>query len=145
MADQRAGGDAGEIAWPVTGLHHVRLPVSDPWTSKEWYSRVLGFVPVMDVERETSVVGVVLRHTTGLVIGLHEDTARARALRGFAVLSLAVADRVQLGKWGELLSEAGVPHSPVMEGHLGEYLEIPDPDGILVLFHCGAAPYAEEA
>lgn len=154
MSDDEAVTDEGPpevdgvdeaASWPVIGLHHVRIPVSDPWRSREWYSRVMGFIPVLDLERESGVVGVVLRHPTGLVIGLHEEKPRAAALRGFAVLSMAVADPLDLERWCARLDQLGVAHGSVCEGHLGPYLEVPDPDGILMRFHSGVAPYAEEA
>ena len=131
--------------WLVTGLHHVRFPVTDPQTSRDWYARVLGFVPVLDYERERGVIGVVCRHPTGLVIGLHRDPLRARALCGFAVLSLAVAAPDDLERWIEHLDRLSVPHGPIKEGHLGLYLEVPDPDGIVIRFHSGPLPYVEEA
>lgn len=132
-------------AWCVTGLHHVRFPVADPRRSRDWYATVLGFVPVLDYEREPGVTGVVCRHPTGLVIGLHLDPRRARALRGFAVLSLAVEVRADLERWIARLDQLSVPHGPIREGHLGPYLEVPDPDGIVVRLHAGLLPYAEEA
>ena len=134
-----------ESRWPVIGLHHVRIPVSDSWTSRDWYSAVLGFVPVLDFEEELGPTGVVLRHPIGLVVGLHQDPVRANVLRGFAVLSLAVADRQQLEQWATHLATRRIPHGEIREGHLGPYLEVPDPDGIIVRFHSGPAPSSEEA
>jgi catechol 2,3-dioxygenase-like lactoylglutathione lyase family enzyme len=130
---------------PIAGLHHVRIPVAEPWRSRDWYSAAFGFVPVLDLERESGVVGVVVRHPSGLVVGLHEDPVRAAGLRGFAVLSLAVADPVQLESWAAAFDREGIDHGGICVGHLGHYLEVPDPDGIVVRLHSGAAPYAEEA
>lgn len=129
----------------IIGLHHVRFPVTDPQRSREWYATVLGFVPVLDYEWERGVIGVVCRHPSGLVIGLHRDPRRARALRGFAALSLAVAAPGDLDRWSERLDRLSAPHGPIQRGHLGPYLEVPDPDGIVVRFHGGPLPYAEEA
>lgn len=129
----------------VTGLHHVRFPVTDPQRSREWYVTVFGFVPVLDYERERGVVGVVCRHPTGLVIGLHRDRRRARALSGFAVITLAVAAPEDLERWVERLDHLSVVHGSIEEGHLGPYLEVPDPDGIVVRLHHGPLPYVEEA
>lgn len=129
----------------VTGLHHVRFPVTDPQISRDWYVMVLGFVPVLDYEQERGVVGVVCRHPTGLVIGLHKDPPRAKALRGFALLSLAVAAPDDLQRWIERLDQLSIRHGELEEGHLGPYVEVGDPDGIVVRFHGGPLPYAEEA
>jgi catechol 2,3-dioxygenase-like lactoylglutathione lyase family enzyme len=130
---------------PIIGLHHVRIPVSDAWVSRDWYMTVLGFRPLLDLEEEDGVIGVVLRHDEGLAVGLHRDRSRAAALRGFAVLGLTVEDRSQLERWAAVLDRAGIRRGPLVEGHLGFYLDIPDPDGILVRIHTGAGPDAEEA
>jgi hypothetical protein len=106
---------------------------------------VLGFKPVLDLEEEDRVVGVVLRHDQGFVIGLHRDPPRAAALCGFAVLGLTVTDRRGLERWAGELDRAGVRRGQLEEGHLGFYLDIPDPDGILVRLHTGTGPDAEEA
>jgi hypothetical protein len=38
-----------------------------------------------------------------------------------------------------------VNHGAPEEGHLGTYVDVPDPDGIIVRLHTGSAPDAEEA
>ena len=130
---------------PLSGLHHVRLPVSNAWTSRDWYMDVLGCSPLLDVEVEYGVVGVVIRHPCGVVIGLHQNAVRASALSGFAVLGFAVADRSTLEDWARTLEQGGVPHLGIAQGHLGWYLDVPDPDGIVVRLHTGSGPDTEEA
>jgi catechol 2,3-dioxygenase-like lactoylglutathione lyase family enzyme len=141
------GRRTGELSAPIVNLHDVRIPVTDVWLSKDWYMTVLGLVPVLDLEQEEGVVGAVLRHPLGFVVGLHHEPERAAALRGFAVLGLATPGEVQLRDWSATLEQQGLPHGPVEEGHLGWYMDVPDPDGILIRFHTGAgvAPNAEEA
>ena len=58
----RAGD--GEVLGSLEGLHGVRIPVTDALVSKDWYMTVLGLEPVLDLEEEQGVVGVVLRHPT---------------------------------------------------------------------------------
>ncbi len=128
----------------LTGLCHVRVPVGDPWRSRDWYANALGFVPVLDVEEERGLVGVVLKHRCGFVVGLHHDPSRAAALSGFAVVGLAVPDEAALARWAEVLDEQGILHGPIEEGHLGWYFDVPDPDGIAVRIHAGLPPYVEE-
>jgi catechol 2,3-dioxygenase-like lactoylglutathione lyase family enzyme len=129
----------------VIGLHHIRIPVTDPWVSRDWYMTTLGCLPVLDEEEENEVVGVVLRHPEGLVIGLHRDPRRAASLSGFAIVGLTVDGRGDLRKLCDRLDRAGTAHSTPSEGHIGWYVDVPDPDGILIRFHTGTAPGAEEA
>jgi catechol 2,3-dioxygenase-like lactoylglutathione lyase family enzyme len=142
MSDRLASDDPAAV---VLGLHHIRIPVSDAWVSRDWYMTVLGLHPLLHLEEEQGVVGVVLRHPLGFMVGLHRDPHRARALEGFAVLGLTVANRDELQRWMARLRDMDVPHRPIEQGHLGWYLDVPDPDGILVRFHTGTAPDAEEA
>ncbi|HVX20294.1 MAG TPA: VOC family protein [Acidimicrobiales bacterium] len=145
--DRWSGGDM--VPEPpstfVAGLHDVRIPVSDPWASRDWYVALLGCTAVLDLEEESGVVGVVLRHQSGLTIGLHRDRVRAVALRGFSVLGLTVEGPERLSKLTVALDHLGFGHLPPARGHLGEYVDVPDPDGLLVRFHTGWTPDAEEA
>jgi hypothetical protein len=67
------------------------------------------------------------------------------ALKGFALLVLAVPDRVALEACAIDLDRIGQIHSPIAQGHLGWYLDVPDPDGILIRFHTQTSFDAEEA
>jgi catechol 2,3-dioxygenase-like lactoylglutathione lyase family enzyme len=129
----------------VIGLHHIRIPVTDPWVSRDWYMTTLGCVPVLDEEEENEVVGVVLRHPEGFVVGLHRDPQRAACLSGFAILGLMVDGSPQLRQLCDRLDQNGVAHSAPAEGHIGWYVDVLDPDGILIRFHTGTAMAAEEA
>jgi catechol 2,3-dioxygenase-like lactoylglutathione lyase family enzyme len=134
-----------DVQAQIVGLHHVRIPVTDAWVSRNWYMTVLGFNPVLDLQQEQGLIGVVLRHPGGIVLGLHQDPTRAAILQGFAVLGLSVLDRARLQEWADELNRLGLPHRSLEEGHMGWYLDIPDPDGILVRLHTGTATDAEEA
>ena len=106
---------------------------------------ILGFKPILDLEQEDGVIGVVLRHDQGFVVGLHRDRSRAASLKGFAILGLTVEDRSQLERWVVEVDRAGIRRGSLEEGHLGHYLDIADPDGILIRLHTGAGADAEEA
>lgn len=123
----------------------MRIPVVEPWVSRDWYVSVLGFQPVLDLQEAEGLVGVVLRHPTGFVVGLHQDPERARALAGFVILALAVADREGLQASAELLDRSRQQRSSIEEGHLGWYLDVADPDGVLIRLHTATAVDAEEA
>jgi len=130
---------------PLDGIHHVRVPVSDIAVSREWYPDVLGFVPILDYEEEDRVVGVALAHGSGVTIGIHLDPPRARALAGFCVLALEVPGQEALAAWVDHLDAKAVAHSGVREGHLGLYVEVLDPDGIVLQLHTAEHPSADEA
>ena len=126
----------------VLGLHHVRVPVSDVLASRDWYAATLEFSPILVTEDEDTVTGIVMRHPSGVVLGLHRAPERAKALEGFAVVGLAVAD---LETWQAHLDDLGVAHSGIVDGHLGECLHVRDPDGMVVELHTPAQPSAEDA
>ncbi len=128
----------------ITGLNHIRLPVTDVGASTDWYVTVFELETLLYEEEESGPIGAVLRHSSGLVLGLHLDPDRARALHGFAILGLTVLDRSDLELWIRRLDELGMSHSGPMKGHLGWYLEVPDPDGIILQLHTGEQPNTEE-
>jgi catechol 2,3-dioxygenase-like lactoylglutathione lyase family enzyme len=134
--------------WPVesvVGIYHVRFPVSDVLLSRDWYASVLGFEPVLAYEEEDRVVGVALRHPSGVRLGLHLEPQRARALRGFAVLSLRVSTIADLEAWSAHFDRLGVEHSVIAAGHPGYRLEVADPDGIWVELHTIGHPTTDDA
>jgi catechol 2,3-dioxygenase-like lactoylglutathione lyase family enzyme len=129
----------------VVGLHHVRLPVSDVMRSRDWYTAVFGFESHLLVEEEDHVVGVVVGHRSGLTLGLHYAPALAHALHGFCSVALSVGTVTDLAQWCTRLDTLGISHTAPAEGHLGWYVEVPDPDGIIIQLHTIGQPTADEA
>jgi catechol 2,3-dioxygenase-like lactoylglutathione lyase family enzyme len=130
----------------VVGLHHVRLPVSDVMRSHDWYIDVLGFEPRLCLEEEDNVVGVVLAQSSGLTLGLHYAPELAHAHEGFCSIALSVGTIDDLTRWCTYLDTLGVSHSAPAEGHLGWYVEVPDPDGHVIQLHTiDGQPTADEA
>jgi len=121
------------------------VPVSDVMRSRDWYIDVLGFRPCLSVESEESVVGVVVDHPSGLAVGLHYDPSLAEALRGFSSIALSIGTDEDLTRWCARLDALGVGHSAPMQGHLGWYVEVPDPDGLVIQLHTIGQPSADEA
>jgi hypothetical protein len=105
----------------------------------------LAFEPILDLQEENGLVGVVLRHASGVVLGLHQDKLRARGLKGFVVVELTIADRVALERCAQALDGMGQVRSEIQQGHLGWYVDVPDPDGIVIRLHTATAVDAEEA
>ena len=126
----------------IVGLHHVRVPVSDVLVSRDWYLTVLGFIPMLVSEDETSVMGEALLHPSGLVVGLHIDPDAARALAGFCVLGLGVDD---ISDWVDYLDRTGIERGPVEVGHGGSHVSVVDPDGLVIELHTRVQPSTEDA
>src|SRR5579875_2388385 len=131
---------------PITHLHHIRIAVSDPWASRDWYSSILECEALLDLEDEDGVVGVLLRHSaSGVILALHRDPAIAAALRGFPIFGLAVPDLLSLRRYATWLDDHGADHSCLREGHLGSYIDVPDPDGIVIRVHSDTPVASEDA
>ena len=129
----------------VVGLHHLRVPVSDVMCSRDWYSTVFDFEPRLTLEEEDRVVGVVLIHESGLTLGLHHAPELARSLNGFCLVALSVGDSVDLDHWCTRLDTTGTKHTSPAEGHVGWYVEVSDPDGLIIQLHTIGQPTADEA
>jgi catechol 2,3-dioxygenase-like lactoylglutathione lyase family enzyme len=117
----------------ISGVHHVKLPVSDVERSREWYERVLGFELVVEFVEGGEVRGVALRRQGCVTqVALRHDPARARALAGFDALALLVPTRGDVHVWKAALDEAGEPHGGLVTGHGGGsvLVGLHDPDGI---------------
>jgi catechol 2,3-dioxygenase-like lactoylglutathione lyase family enzyme len=140
-------GEAAPTIVPPTiiGVHHVKVPVGDVIRSRDWYAEVLGFTPLLDFEEEDRLVGVALQQPNGFTIGLHLDPERASVLCGFPTIALSVGDADDLLDWLVYLDERGIEHSPISEGHLGWFIQLEDPDGLLVQLHTKGQPAADEA
>jgi catechol 2,3-dioxygenase-like lactoylglutathione lyase family enzyme len=121
---------------PTRGVHHFRLTVSDVDRSVAFYTSLLGFKKLMDLNP-----GAFLSNgQVGLGIGPHHDPARAsRGDRfdenriGLDHLSFTVASRADLEDAVRLLDKRRVPHSEIRD--LGpafgiDILIFRDPDNI---------------
>lgn len=117
----------------ITGIHHLKLPVSDVARSRTWYEQVLGFHLVMEFVEEGVIRGVAIAHETGQPqIALRHDPERARAMAGFDPVALLVPSRDDVHAWATALDDAGEAHGGVVVGHRGGavLIGLHDPDGI---------------
>ncbi|MDQ1662576.1 MAG: hypothetical protein QOJ68_2556 [Blastococcus sp.] len=120
----------------VSGLHHVKLPVSDVERSVEWYGRAFGFTRAWEIREDGVLHGAALHHPeSGLQLALRRDPERAAALAGFDTLCLAVGTRSDLDAVLDRLDEQGVEHGSPFAGRGGDAVDVPDPDGHLVRLH----------
>ena len=121
---------------PVTGIHHVKVPVANLAASRQWYERVLPLTVELEFTDGNGVVrGVVYRELGGSALALREDAGRAAALSGWDPVAYAVATRADLDRVIAGLDERGVEHGPVVEATLGWMLAVPGPGGEQVRFY----------
>jgi catechol 2,3-dioxygenase-like lactoylglutathione lyase family enzyme len=122
----------------ITGIHHLKIPVSDLARSRVWYERALG----MDVQFEFPDGDGVVRGLSGTVggipVALRENPPIAQGLSGFDPICFAIADRAAAEAWVEHLDEVGADHSPIGGGTMGWVIQVHDPDGIEIRLYSTA-------
>lgn len=117
----------------ISGIHHVKLPVSDVSRSRDWYVRVLGYESEIEFVEQGVLRGVGLRHPDGAApLALRHDPARAAAASGFDPLALLVPSHDEVTAWQGRLDAAGEKHGGIVTGHTGGrvLVGLTDPDGI---------------
>jgi catechol 2,3-dioxygenase-like lactoylglutathione lyase family enzyme len=117
----------------LSGVHHVKLPVSDLERSRHWYISVLGLRVEIEFTEEGVVRGLALADPAGsLQLALRHDPPRAAALAGFDLVALAVPTRDAVQTWRRHLDDLNQPHGGVVTGHHGGavLIGLHDPDGI---------------
>ncbi|MFI6511117.1 VOC family protein [Streptosporangium sp. NPDC050855] len=117
----------------LTGVHHLKLWVSDLQRSRAWYERVLGLEHHISFQDDDGVIrGVsLLVPGAGFQIALRENPALAAALRDADPFALQVT-REGLDAWVARLDELGVPHTPLIRASAGHALGFTDPDGVQI-------------
>jgi catechol 2,3-dioxygenase-like lactoylglutathione lyase family enzyme len=117
-----------------TGIHHVKLPVSDLARSREWYERVLGFTVMLEFPDNDGVVrGVGGRLPgAGVLVGLRQNAQAAAGNAGFDPVGFAIADRVAAEEWTAHFDALGVRHSGIRAATRGWVVDVYDPDGLTV-------------
>jgi catechol 2,3-dioxygenase-like lactoylglutathione lyase family enzyme len=119
----------------TTGVHHIRLIVTDPIRSRDFYTRFLNFTVAAELPP-----GFVLTNGN-MLLGVTPPWDETQALPndrfsphrvGLDHLSFAVTDRAELHKAADLLEAHGVEHGEVRD--LPPFgitiLSFSDPDGI---------------
>jgi len=121
----------------TNGVHHIRLIVTDPIRSRDFYTSLLNFTVAAELPP-----GFVLTNGN-LLLGMTTPWDESQALPndrfspnrvGLDHLSFGVADRAELHKAAALFDEHGVEHGEVRD--LPPFgitiLSFSDPDGIQV-------------
>ena len=130
----------------TTGLHHLRLTVTDLERSRAFYSEVLGFQVAAESQGSpddpavradpAQLYGGVVFQTHGMLFGLRpvapgQDRFDSERV-GLDHLSFGVASRSQLDEAAQRLEERHIPHGEVRD--LPDFgisiLSFSDPDGV---------------
>lgn len=116
----------------LSGIHHVKLPVTDVARSRRWYETVLGLEAEIEFVEEGELRGVALRDPGGtLRLALRLEPDLATALAGFDPVTLQVDTHAELKDWLRHLDDLGETHDGIVTGHQGWALVgLHDPDGI---------------
>ncbi len=136
----------------ITGVHHVRLSVTDLGRSRAFYEGVLGLTPAIESEGDASDPAVredpaqyfvaVIYGVGSQLLGLRpiadgdasgDDAAFDPATRGLDHVSLQVGSRDDLVRAAALFEERGIAHGEVIDFPTGmSILSVQDPDDINV-------------
>jgi glyoxylase I family protein len=121
------------VAIGITGIHHIRLTVTDVARSQEFYTQVLGF----QVARQIPT-GVLLRNGS-IVLGLGpafdpgdmppDDLFNENRV-GLDHLSFAVSSYADLEAALQTFDSRGIPHGEIKDIGVAHVLAFRDPDNI---------------
>ncbi|WP_317231759.1 VOC family protein [Clavibacter capsici] len=130
----------------ITGVHHVRLSVTDLARSRAFYEGVLGLTPAIESEGDPNdpavrqdpaqYFGGVIYGVGSQLLGLRPVTAGGAfdpETRGLDHVSLQVGSRDDLVRAAAVLEERGIVHGEVIDFPTGmSILSVQDPDDINV-------------
>jgi len=117
-----------------TGIHHIKLPVSDLARSREWYERVLAYTVDREFPDDDGVVRGVGGRLPGadVPLALRQNAQAAAGNAGFDPVSFAIADRAAAEAWTSHFDALGVRHSEIRRASRGWVVDVYDPDGLTV-------------
>jgi catechol 2,3-dioxygenase-like lactoylglutathione lyase family enzyme len=123
----------------ISGIHHLKTPVTDLNASLSWWRDVTGARHDETLDHRTPdgrlFACVVQIPGAGPYLELRLDPAGASAVAGLDPVTFAVDTRSGLARLDESLESLAIPHSPVLRGIAGWLLVTLTPDGLAVRFH----------
>ena len=133
----------------LTGLHHLKFPVTNLELSIDWYTRVFDATHIkrFDHYDRTGHCYAVVILIPGIaeLIELRLDPAAAQGIAGFDPVTFGVVDNAALQQWIEHLDRLGVPHSPPITGYIGQVVRLSAPDGMTIQIYTDPADGFESA
>jgi catechol 2,3-dioxygenase-like lactoylglutathione lyase family enzyme len=128
---------------PISGIHHVSVPVAEPQVAADWYAQIFGFSVVVIEEQADNVALVVMHHRSDIRLVLRRADRRPRP--DYPLFSFRVGHLAELRAWDEYLTESGVEHTSPRQAHLGWALTLVDPDGIHIQLHTDDALSSDDS
>jgi catechol 2,3-dioxygenase-like lactoylglutathione lyase family enzyme len=124
-------------ALTMTGIHHVRLPVSDLAVSRAFWQDVLGYEWEFDFPGENGPAATAMRHPLGgpnVVLWL--DPERARVSAGFVWFGIGLPSAHDVERLRDHLDALSIPHGGIQGAFVDVKLPFVElPDGHLVSFY----------
>ena len=126
----------------LTGIHHVRLPVTDLDRSYAFWRDVLGYERDFDFPGLDGPLGWALKHPTGgPSIVLWHDPEKAAASSGFPWFSIGLPSSRDVMNLAEELDRRGIRHGGVQDAFVEIKLPfVNDSDGHLIGFYVKPLP-----
>ncbi len=125
----------------ITGISHIDLSVTDLAASVEWYSTLLGVVPLFGGRNDSHGLDVqyLVHPDSFVVIGLeqHDESIGGpfdERRVGLDHLSFNVESRAELDAWMRRLDELAIRHTGITEQQMWDVLVLRDPDNIQLEF-----------
>lgn len=123
----------------MTGIHHLSLTVRDAAVSEAFYTRVFGFVPVLELpDAEGRGYKKVLAHPDSqTIIGFsvhqaNDGAAFSEFRTGLDHFAMGVSSREELDAWMTSLDDLGIEHSDIVSTGVGDYVCLRDPDNVQI-------------
>ncbi len=112
------------IAPPVSGIHHLKFPVSNINVSIDWYAAVMGASRITTLDHinssgERYAVEMMMPSFGRTVLELRLNPQQASNDMMFDPVTWGVETKADLDAWASWLDAKSVPHSPVFVGVTG--------------------------
>jgi catechol 2,3-dioxygenase-like lactoylglutathione lyase family enzyme len=121
----------------MTGVHHVRLPVSDLARSRAFWEDLFGYEWDFDFPGDDGPAASALRHPDGgpnVVLWL--DAERAKASSGFVWFGIGLPSADEITALRDELDARAIPHGGIQGAFVDVKLPfVEDPDGHLISFY----------